>query len=91
METFEHEIKKEDFIKIHDVDGFEVHVAEASTKLIGSTPKAGDTITVHYTGLFEDGKVFDSSRERNRPFSFRIGTNQVIKCWEEGFALLTKH
>ena len=91
MQTFENEIKKENFIKVTDVDGFQVHIAEQSTKLIGSAPKKGDTITVHYTGMFEDsGRVFDSSRERNRPFSFQIGTNQVIKCWEEGFSLLTK-
>ena len=50
----------------------------------------GDTISVHYTGTFEDGRVFDSSRERNKPFSFQIGNNQVIRCWEEGFLHLAK-
>ena len=79
-------------MKIHDSgDGFEVTVAEASQALInGKKPQKGDTISVHYTGTFEDGRVFDSSRERNKPFAFQIGTNQVIKCWEEGFLHLAK-
>jgi len=54
----------------------------------GAQPQRGQTVVVHYTGMLEDGTVFDSSRERGRPFSFRIGVGQVIRGWDEGVGMM---
>src|SRR5689334_12596540 len=59
----------------------------------GNEAAAGRRVTVHYAGwLYEAGKAdhkgrkFDSSRDRNEPFDFRLGAGEVIRGWDEGVA-----
>ena len=52
----------------------------------GATPKATDTVKVHYHGTLIDGTVFDSSVKRGEPATFPL--NQVIKCWTEAVQLI---
>jgi FKBP-type peptidyl-prolyl cis-trans isomerase len=54
----------------------------------GPRPKAGDQVTVHYTGWLTDGTKFDSSLDRRQPFVFTIGRGQVIRGWDEGVATM---
>jgi len=54
----------------------------------GATPQSGQTVEVHYTGTLENGTKFDSSRDRNTPFKFKLGIGQVIKGWDEGISTM---
>ena len=49
----------------------------------------GDRVVVHYSGLLENGFEFDSSYERNDPFTFQLSQGWVIKCWDEGLLHLS--
>jgi FKBP-type peptidyl-prolyl cis-trans isomerase len=50
----------------------------------GAIAEDGSTVQVHYTGWLTNGTKFDSSVDRGTPFSFRLGTGQVIRGWDEG-------
>ncbi|MES9967555.1 MAG: FKBP-type peptidyl-prolyl cis-trans isomerase, partial [Sedimenticola sp.] len=50
----------------------------------GEQAKAGNNVTVHYTGWLTDGSKFDSSLDRNDPFRFPLGAGRVIRGWDEG-------
>lgn len=54
------------------------------------TPNSGDEVEVHYVGTLLDGTQFDSSRDRDTPFKFKLGQGQVIKGWDEGIQTMKK-
>jgi FKBP-type peptidyl-prolyl cis-trans isomerase len=57
----------------------------------GAVPLQGQTVKAHYTGWldgFDSDKKFDSSRDRGRPFTFKVATGQVIRGWDEAFGTM---
>ena len=82
--------------KPFDVTGLDTLSTETGLQYIiievgnGVQPIPGQVLTVHYTGYLTDGSMFDSSVQRGEPFRFVLGQGQVIRGWDEGFALLSK-
>lgn len=54
----------------------------------GAAPRHGQVVVAHYTGWLTDGTKFDSSRDRDQPYAFRIGLGAVIGGWDEGLATM---
>ncbi len=54
----------------------------------GKKAEAGKTVSVHYSGSLENGKIFDNSYSRKKPIEFPLGRGNVIEGWDEGIALL---
>jgi len=61
--------------------GLQYHDLSSGT---GPSPNKGQKVTVHYSGWLTNGKAFDSSRKKNKPFTFEIGRRKVIRGWDEG-------
>jgi FKBP-type peptidyl-prolyl cis-trans isomerase len=80
--TFLAENKKKDGVKVTE-SGLQYKVLEEGT---GKTPKATDTVKVHYRGTTINGREFDSSYRRGEPIEFPL--NGVIKGWTEGLQLM---
>jgi len=59
-------------------------VEKAKNEESARVAKAGDVISVHYTGKLADGTKFDSSLDRGEPFTFTLGAGKVIKGWDQG-------
>lgn len=69
--------------KVTKPDGLVMEDVKVGT---GAEAKAGQKVSVHYTGWLTNGTKFDSSVDRGRPFEFNLGGGQVIKGWDEGVA-----
>ncbi|MDI1315721.1 peptidylprolyl isomerase [Flavobacterium sp.] len=85
--------KKEGEAKMEELAaGFEKTESGLRYKMIqkgsGKQAESGKTVSVHYEGSLETGKVFDSSYPRKKPIEFKLGQGQVIEGWDEGIALL---
>lgn len=73
-----------------DLTGLEADEAGVLVKILqpgeGPVPARGSQVRVHYTGWLEDGRKFDSSVDRGRPFTFRLGRGEVISGWDQEVA-----
>jgi len=81
-EAYQAEKKKEDGAKVTDSGLIFIEKTAGS----GLTPRATDTVKVHYHGTLSDGTVFDSSVDRGTPAEFPL--NRVIPCWTEGVGMM---
>ncbi len=90
------EVKNPIVIEPYDVKGKDTITTASGLKYIvvkkmpssEKTAKAGELVTVDYSGYFKDGKMFDSSVKRGTPIKFTLGQGQVIKGWDEALQLM---
>jgi FKBP-type peptidyl-prolyl cis-trans isomerase len=87
--------KSKIIIKPYNITGLDTLSTSSGLKYVliksnpkGLLPQKNKQVKVHYTGFFENGRIFDSSVQRGEPLTFTIGVGQVIKGWDEGIALL---
>ncbi len=90
------DVKERIVVEMWDVDSTKLRTTESGlqysiiTEGEGEKADSGNVVTVHYSGFLADGTKFDSSVERDDPFSFLLGMGQVIPGWEEGLKLMKK-
>ena len=90
------EVKDHIVTELWDVDQTKLNTTESGLMYFivdqgeGDFATDGNVVTVHYSGFLKDGTKFDSSVERDEPFTFVIGNKQVIAGWDEGIRLLKK-
>ncbi len=89
-------VKDKVIVKMWDVDTLNTITTESGLKYItveegdGKTASAGNVVTVNYSGFLLGGTKFDSSVEIDEPFSFVLGSRQVIPGWDEGISKMKK-
>lgn len=79
------EVKRELNVPVTSISGLTYVITELGD---GADVDSNDVVTVHYTGFLTDSTKFDSSKDRNKPFSFKVGSGQVIEGWDEGLSYL---
>ncbi len=90
------DVKDHVVAELWDVDQTKLNTTESGLMYLivnqgeGDFATDGNVVTVHYSGFLKDGTKFDSSVERDEPFTFVIGNKQVIAGWDEGIRLLKK-
>lgn len=90
------DVKERIVVEMWEVDSTKINTTESGLQYAiisegeGENADSGNVVTVHYSGFLADGTKFDSSVERDDPFSFLLGTGQVIPGWEEGLKLMRK-